>query len=66
MKRGVASDYAKQVKKRLVDLDMTQVQLAAEIGISKQYLTTILSGRRSGKTYLNKINAVLQIDKEIA
>lgn len=66
MKRIVMTDYAKQVKIRLVEMEMTQVQLADEIGISKQYLTTILSGRRSGRTYLNKINTILQIDKEIA
>lgn len=66
MRSGITTDYAKQVKKRLVDLDMTQAELAKEIGTSQQYLTSILSGKRSGKTFLNKINAILQIDKEIA
>lgn len=66
MKRIAMTGYAKQVKKRLVDLNMTHVELAEEIGISKQYLTAILSGRRSGKSYRDKINSILKIEKEVA
>ncbi len=39
------------VKKRLIDMRMTQRQLAKDIGVSENYLTDILSGRRSGKKY---------------
>lgn len=50
------------VKKRLIDLRKTQVQLAEEIGTSKKYLDLILYGERSGKSYLPKIAIALDID----
>lgn len=44
-----------QVKKRLVDLNMTQRELAAEIGVNENYLTDILKGRRAGTKYKGAI-----------
>ena len=38
------SAYGKRIKKRLVDLNMTQVELAQQLGISKQYMRRIISG----------------------
>ncbi|WP_024620605.1 helix-turn-helix domain-containing protein [Metaclostridioides mangenotii] len=43
------------VKKRLIELRMTQRELAKDIGVSENYLTDILSGRRSGKKYRHLI-----------
>ncbi len=53
-----------EVKKRLIEVGKTQVQLAEEIGISNKYLNLILYGDRSGKTYVQKIVRVLGIDPE--
>lgn len=54
--------YGKEVKHRLIELNKTQVELAEEIGTSKQYLGKILFGERAGTMYLDKIAQVLQLD----
>lgn len=53
--------FGAKVKKRLVDRNMTQVELAALIGCNKQYLYKILSGERSGKKYIEDISRILNI-----
>ena len=53
------SAYGKRIKKRLIDLNMTQVELARQLGISKQYMRRIISGDRSGKTYRERIEEIL-------
>lgn len=53
------------IKKRLIEVGMTQVQLAKEIGTSNKYLNMILYGDRSGEKYLNNIFRVLNIDPEL-
>lgn len=53
-----------KVKKRLIDLNMTQRELSSEIGVNENYLTDILNGRRSGKKYKNLIVERLDIDIE--
>ncbi|QUI22580.1 helix-turn-helix transcriptional regulator [Vallitalea pronyensis] len=50
------------VKKRLIELDMTQRELARSIGVNENYLTDILKGRRSGKKYKEAILETLEID----
>ena len=52
----------RMVRKRLIDKDMTQVELAALLGCSKQYLRKILCGERSGKKYMEEILRILDID----
>ena len=54
--------FGRQVRKRLIDKDMTQVELAALIGTNKQYLYKILCGERSGTKYLDEIARILEID----
>ena len=54
--------YGKTAKKRLVDLEMTQVELAKLVGTSKQYLGKIFHGERSGTMYLDKINQILSLN----
>lgn len=49
------------VKKRLVEMNMTQRELAKEIGINENYLTDVLKGRRSGKKYREAIIKRLNI-----
>lgn len=57
-----AKPFGKAVKIKLIELDMTQVELADLLGIKKQYLTRILNGDRSGKKYLPDILRILGID----
>lgn len=53
------SAYGKRIKKRLIDLNMTQVELARQLGISKQYMRRIISRDRSGNTYRERIEEIL-------
>ncbi|MBN4067771.1 MAG: transcriptional regulator [Alkaliphilus sp.] len=44
-----------RIKKRLVELNMTQREFAESIGMNENYLTAVLNGRRSGRKYMNII-----------
>lgn len=55
------SDFGKEVKKKLIDRDMTQVELAAMVGCDKYYLYKILHGKRSGEKYIGEISKILDI-----
>lgn len=52
------------VKKRLIELSMTQRELAHEIGVNENYLTDILNGRKAGTKYKDAINRRLGIGEE--
>lgn len=54
----------KEIKKKLIDKGMTQVQLADRLGIGKQYLTKIMNGSRSGAKYVDDICSMLNINKK--
>lgn len=54
--------FGKKVRKRLIDKDMTQVELAVLLGCSKQYIHKILVGERSGKKYIEAIARILDIE----
>lgn len=53
------SEFGKQIKIRLIELNMTQRTLAKKVGVNENYLTDIVNGRRSGKTYRSAIMNVL-------
>lgn len=61
MKAGL-TPFGKKVKKRLIDLGMTQVELAGKVGITDKYLYKILHGKRSGGKYIEKIKSILELD----
>ena len=56
------SAYGKLVRKKLVDKNMTQAELADQIGSTHQYLSDVLHGKRSGTKYQDRINLILGID----
>lgn len=39
-------DFKRKVKSRLAELDMSQLELAEELGMDKDYLNQIIAGRR--------------------
>lgn len=53
------------IKQRLIETGKTQYQLAAEVGTSSNYIYLIMIGERSGKSFINKIADVLDIDLEL-
>jgi transcriptional regulator with XRE-family HTH domain len=64
MRKGTIPIFGVRVKKRLIELNMTQRQLASEIGVNENYLTDILQGRRSGTKYRDAINQRLNLQVE--
>lgn len=64
MRKGTIPIFGVRVKKRLIELNMTQRQLAGEIGVNENYLTDILQGRRSGTKYRDAINQRLNLQTE--
>jgi len=55
------TELGKQIKKRLIDKDMTARQLADALGITPQYMNKILHGERSGEKYIKEIKRILDI-----
>ena len=55
------STIGKQIKKKLIDKNMTAKQLADQIGTSPQYLNKIIHGERSGEKYIDAIKQILGI-----
>ena len=51
-----------QVKQRLIELNMTQRELAKKIGVNENYLSAILNRRRTGKKYKSSIYQLLNIE----
>lgn len=54
--------FGRKVRKRLIDKNMTQVELATLLGCNKQYIHKILAGERSGKKYIEAISRILDIE----
>lgn len=53
--------FERQVKAKLLELDMTQVELCEKLGIKKQYLNQIFAGDRQNSAYIDRIRDVLGI-----
>lgn len=57
-----------QMKKAMIDLNITQTELAKQAGTSQQYINDIIYGRRTGTKYMPAIQEILKLrlPKEIA
>ena len=55
----------KMINKRLIDLGMTQRELAMQIGTTPQYLQKVIHGERSGEKYLASIEQILKISLKL-
>ena len=64
-RRVELTPFGKRVKKRLIDKNMTQMELANMLKCNKQYLYKILSGERSGEKYFEKIADILEINEAV-
>ncbi len=62
--KNPSSKYGIEVKKKLLELGITQKQFAERIGVGENYLTMILTGRRSGKKYRDKMQQVLAEEQQ--
>jgi len=59
------SPIGKVIKKRLVDINKSQIWLAEKVGMNDKYLHLVLYGERSGKKYLPDIIKVLGLDPDL-
>lgn len=64
-RKSTLTSYGKEVKCRLIELNMTQQELADMVGTSKQYLGKILHGLRSGTKYVGEINRILGLGNQV-
>ncbi len=55
----------KRIKIRLIELGMTQTELARATGASRHYINHIISGYRTGDKYREAIERVLGIKSDI-
>lgn len=61
-KRSI-TPFGQKCKKRLIELNMTQKELADILGVKKQYITDVFRGARSGEKYIEKIEEILELNK---
>lgn len=59
--RSGYTKLGKQIKKKLIDKNMTAKQLADALGTTPQYLNKIIHGERSGEKYIEAIKSILDI-----
>lgn len=61
IKKRRLTPFGDRVKEKLIDVNMTQRELAKKIGTSDVYLSMILYGERSGKKYIEDIKKILDL-----
>lgn len=57
--------YGKKIKTRLIELEMTQKELAQIVGIDVTYISKIISGVKGGWKYRQRINEILWPAEEL-
>lgn len=66
MRNKIAQDpttlLGQEIRKRLIELGMTQKELAEAVGASERYMWHITHGRRKGTKYIPKIIEVLNLE----
>lgn len=59
MKKRALNEFGKFVNERLIELNMTQKELATQVGTTPVYLSYILRGERAGRKYKEEILRVI-------
>jgi Helix-turn-helix. len=59
MKKRALNEFGKFVNEKLIELNMTQKELAEEVGTTPVYLSYILRGERAGRKYKEKILRII-------
>ena len=54
--------FGREIKKRMIDLDMTQSDLARKMGVSSPYVGEILRGTRASENARRKICEAVGLD----
>ena len=61
-RRQHLTPLGKEIKKKLIDKNMTSAMLAAELGVKPPYISMIMTGDRRGAKYILKICTILDIN----
>ena len=56
------TDFGKVIKKRMIDIDMSQAELARNMGVSSPYVSEILRGTRKSENAQRKVCEAVGID----
>ncbi len=51
--------FGAEVKKRLIDVGMKQIELAGKLGVSESYISEVLSGKRKAPEMRRRILSVI-------
>ncbi len=58
------TEFGIWVKKRLIESDMNQKQLAKALNVSESYLADVLRGEKKGLKYISQIAYILQSNEK--
>lgn len=61
MRKRRLTPFGEEVKRKLIEVNMTQKKLAEDIQTSEVYLSMILYGERSGDKYMDLIKKKLKL-----
>ncbi len=61
MRKRKLTPFGEDVKRKLIEINMTQKKLAEDIQTSEVYLSMILYGERSGDKYIDLIKKKLEL-----
>ncbi len=61
MRKRKLTPFGEEVKRKLIEVNMTQKKLAEDIQTSEVYLSMILYGERSGDKYMDLIKKKLKL-----
>jgi len=59
----ILNDYGINIKKRIIEIGITQRELASMVGIDEKHLSKIVRGVKKGWKYRDKIDEVLKNTK---
>jgi len=58
---AVVPKWGKEVKKKLIDRDLTVAQLATELGCSRIYLSNVIHGHQYSSDTVTKVSELLGV-----
>lgn len=61
MRKRKLTPFGEEVKRKLIEVNMTQKKLAEDIQTSEVYLSMVLYGERSGDKYMDLIKKKLKL-----
>lgn len=56
--------FGKEIRKRMIDLEMEQKDLAKAVGVSSSYISDVFRGSRSGASIKKRICEAVGLDYE--